>query len=533
MYNLNDICQDVVSKILVELTNDNIIARINQKDYTLWNNNKTIQKERLGWLDSPTKMLDNILLFDYMSHNIKLENYNNIIVIGMGGSSLGSKVIYEMIGKQENYPNLLVFDSTIPSDIVDITNKINIKQTLFIICSKSGETIETNTLYRYFRNIANDQIGESKAGQNFIAITDKDSKLEKLALKENFSKIFINDSTIGGRYSVLSYFGLIPASIAGIDIKLLLENTTESIQYNHGVLSGTVLGAVLGAMVRLGRNKCYMLCTEKTRPLAQWIEQLLAESTGQNGTGIIPIIDQINCEISNKTDRFYIILKYDNEINDNIDAIISRIQYQDDPAIFINLNEPYNIGTEFYRWEYAIAVASYVMGIDPFDEPDVQLSKHNTKNILNEYIENKNLPLLENDSIDELQKLLLDKKEVDYLAINSYLYNNNNTKYALSKLQEYIIKKYNIPTIVEFGPRYLHSTGQLHKGGPENVIILQLVQNHNIDVEIPDCDYGFGTLTNVQSIGDVLALRQLNRRVVFYNLYDSVVDGIYSIMHEL
>ncbi len=529
MYNLNDICQYTVNKILLELNDDNVIARINQKDYTLWNNNEIIQKERLGWLDIPNKMLDNILLFDHMLSNIKLENYNNIIVIGMGGSSLGSKVIYETIGKQKNYPSLLVFDSTIPSDIADITNKINIKQTLFIICSKSGETIETNTLYKYFRNIANDQMGESKAGQNFIAITDKDSKLEKVALKENFNKIFINDSTIGGKYSVLSYFGLIPAYTTGIDIKLLLENTTESIQYNHGAL----LGAVLGAMVRLGRNKCYMLCTEKTRPLAQWIEQLLAESTGQNGTGIIPIIDQINCEISNKIDRFYVVLKYDNEINNNIDAIISRIQYQDDPAIFINLNEPYDIGTEFYRWEYAIAVASYAMGINPFDEPEVQLSKHNTKNILNEYIDNRNLPLIENDSIHELQKLLLDKKEIDYLAINSYLSNNNNIKYALSKLQEYIIKKYNIPTIVEFGPRYLHSTGQLHKGGPENIIILQLVQNHKIDVEIPDCDYGFSTLTNVQSIGDVLSLRQLNRRVVFHNLYDSVIDGIYNIMHEL
>ena len=533
MYNLNVAHTDSVLHTLEKL--NQFVDRINSKDYTLWKSNNEI--DRLGWLNSPHKMFDQLSYFDVVHNRINVHQYDYVVLIGMGGSNNGAKTIYKMALHKQEYPQLLIVDSTVPENIHDISNQIYDKETLFIVSSKSGETIETICLYKYFRQIIDDKIGRNEAGRHFIAITDKNSRLESLALEENFSSIFINDTNIGGRYSVLSYFGLVPASIVGINIEKLLKNAISmskqcqisSLRRNDGVL----LGSVLGTMVQLKRNICFIWCTKSTYSFAKWIQQLLSESLGKNETGIIPIIHimhENNYNFASRNDSFHIILKHKHEF---ADEIIHDIQKMEEPALYVEMYDSDSIGAEFYKWEYATAVAGHIIDVNPFDEPDVLFAKIQTSNILNFYKNNKELPIIEFDDINSIAKQLLSKNTNDYFAINAYLPMNSNVMKYLNLLKQHVEFKYAIPTEIEFGPRYLHSTGQLHKGGSNNVFILQLMQKHHKHIQIPDYEYGFDILVNAQCIGDALSLKQLNKRSMVYDLSSNAIRGIEELIEQL
>ena len=526
MYNFNYEHRNDILNTLSKL--DGAASKIENRDYTFWDN--VVRQDRLGWVDSPVAMLKQSKRFNAIQNHIRSLQYDFIVLIGMGGSNVGAKTIYDMIGYQEGFPELLILDSTVPDNISDIAKYIDSKKTLFIISSKSGTTSETRSLYRYFRNIYNDE-------RDFVAITDKNTKLEQLALKENFGHVFINDSNIGGRYSVLSYFGLAPSSIVGIDIEKLIKNTLPMVdkcrinmpRKNPGIL----LGSILGTMVRLNRNKCFIWCTEKTYPLAKWIQQLLSESTGKNGTGVVPLIHVMhndNYYFLDRKDSFHVVLKYNYEF---ADEIVHDIQKCEEPTIYIDLDNSYDIGAEFYRWEYAVAIAGHVMKINPFDEPDVLSSKIQTNKILSDYCNDNQLPVIELCNIEDIKDQLSLKDPNDYLAINAYLHCTEKIKESLDLLKRHIEYKYRIPTEIEFGPQYLHSTGQLHKGGIDDVIVLQLSQAYNASVGIPGRSYGFDVFSYSQLAGDVLSLNQLNKRVMVYDLGNTVADNIDALVDQL
>lgn len=526
-----------MKRILTEFQSKDTINRIWRKDYTVWKNDPTEVSDRLGWLQIIDAMVDHISELTTFAEEIRKAGFHHVVLLGMGGSSLGPEVLRQTFGSGPGYPALIVLDSTHPAAVEAVARAIEPRHTLFLVSSKSGSTVETNSLYLYFRNLVEKDLGKSRAGSNFVAITDAQTSLGRLAEAEGFRRTFVNPSDIGGRYSVLSYFGLLPAALIGINVNEILNVATKMQEscapcVNVPENPGAWLGALVGTSALHGRNKLTFIISPSIRSFGLWVEQLLAESTGKEGTGIIPIIDEPVLEPRYYgDDRLFIYFRLNGDNNARTDESVMRLEVAGQPIIQLELKDQNEMGAAFFRWEFATAVAGAVLGINPFDQPDVQSTKDAARQILKELKSGKRFSPIQSC---ETPKDWLDQTGNDrYLAITAYLKQTPVTDKAFARLRQKMMEKYHIATTLGYGPRFLHSTGQLHKGGPNNGMFFQITASRRQDLAIPGESFTFGELTEAEAAGDFQALKSHGRKVIRLQLCSGSGAAIERMVNDL
>ena len=512
-----------------------VIQRIWQRDHTLWRPDSREIANRLGWLDIAAAMQGEAPGLALFADEIRRDGYRHVVLLGMGGSSLGPEALGKTFTPIPDYPKLIVLDSTVPAQVSAVTGTIDPARTLFLVSSKSGGTIETLSLYRYFRGVAEEVLPEAKVGRSFVAITDPGTPLEVLGKQAGFRRVFLNDPDIGGRYSVLSYFGLVPAALAGIDVGELLARAlgmrkrcqTGDIHSNPGAQ----LGAFISANSLAGRDKLTLIESPAIQSLGLWVEQLIAESLGKDGKGIIPIAGEpLLAPDAYDADRLFVYSRSASDADPGVDAAVERLEAAGHPVERLELQDSYDLGAEFFRWEFAAAVAAAVLGVHPFDQPDVQSSKDITDRLLADYIRDAWLP--EPLPGGTLPGLLSQSKPGDYLAIMPYIPMTQEADDVLDRLRQRVMRRHRIATTAGYGPRFLHSTGQLHKGGSPSGLFLQLTMSHD-DLPIPDRPYGFATLAAAQAVGDLRALAKIGRRTARIDLGGEPVDGLRRLLEQM
>ena len=500
------------------------VARIWAGDHTLWSSDPKEITDRLGWLDVPSSMLDSPVS-EYgtgvddlvqFAREVRDEGTKHVVLLGMGGSSLGAEVLGQCLGQKEDWPELIVLDSTIPARIASVVETIDPARTLFLVSSKSGTTIEPNMLYKFFRSVVEDAVGAGNAGSMFVAITDTGTALDELGQEAGFRRVFRNRPDIGGRYSVLSYFGLVPAALVGFDIRGLLNSAVAMKSACGASLpvssnAGAWFGAAMGSLALAGRDKLTVLTSPSLASFGLWAEQLVAESLGKNGVGIVPIAGEpVDALGQIGDDRLFVSLEMAGD-ESAVPALDERLVSEGHPLLRYSIDDMSDLGGEFYRWQFAIAVAGAVMGVHPFDQPDVQRAKDLTDEALARFESQGEAPML--TSVGSIKEVVSDMNPGDYLAILAYLEQTPEVDAALANLRSVIASKHSIPTTVGYGPRYLHSTGQLHKGGANNVAALILTAPHAQDIDIPGEIFSFGVLADAQASSDLEALRSAGRKV--------------------
>ncbi|NQT05480.1 MAG: glucose-6-phosphate isomerase [Dehalococcoidia bacterium] len=499
-----------------------IVARIWHKDHMVWKPEPKEITNRLGWLVLPETMKEKVPELTSFAGEVRSAGYRHVVLLGMGGASLGAEVLHDTLGSGRGYPDFRILDSTVPDWVAAVTEAIDPAHTIFLVSSKSGGTIETATFYRYFRGLVEQSVGKERAGRNFVAITDAGSSLAGLAEEAGFCRAFLNPEDVGGRYSVLSYFGLVPAALTGIDIKTILGRAEEMkrhcaadvpVQENPGAW----LGALIGTFARRGKDKLTLVTSSSVGRFGLWLEQLIAESLGKDGTGIIPVMGEpIMAPEDYGEDRLFVYLRLRDDNNDDMDEAIERIRSSGQDVITLDLKDKYDIGAELFRWEFATAVAGAIPGINPFDQPDVQAAKDATGRVLQEFQDTGQLPSLEiSESLDELMSEI---RKGDYLAIMAFTKQMPELEETCAELRRKVMEKHRIATTFGYGPRLLHSTGQLHKGGPNTGLFLQVTMSHEHKIPVPGAPYTFDILADAQALGDLQTLLALKRRVVRIHL---------------
>ena len=517
-----------VEAAILRLNSQNIISRIWQGDHLVWDENPAEIVDRLGWLTLPSTMRKELELLSSFASEVRSAGFIRVVLLGMGGSCLGPEVLRRTLGSASGYPELSVLDSTLPAWIQAVDEVIDPARTLFLVSSKSGSTIESTTLCSYFWERVSRVVGEEAAGGNFVAITDPGTALESLAGNNGFRRAFLNSPEVGGRYSVLSYFGMVPTALIGLDLEVLLARAeamqTACTEVDAAENAGARLGAVMASMALEGRDKLTLITSPALAGFGLWVEQMLAESLGKSGKGIIPVAGEpaLSREHYSK-DRLIVYLRLKDDDNAGTDALVAELA-SDHPVVQLELADRFDLCAEFYRWEFATAVAGHILGVHPFDQPDVQGAKDKTDLVLGQFEANGALPQVgAADSAGQLMSLVT---AGDYLAILAYLPDSPDVTLALQSFRKKLTEKYGVPTTAGFGPRYLHSTGQLHKGGPGSGVYLQLTGDHPADLAIPGRSYTFGTLADAQSTGDLQALRALGRRTARVHLGTQPASGI-------
>ncbi len=507
---------------LVELEKNDIIKRIWGKDHTVWKQGPDEIANRLGWLTVIEPMRQQVSALDSFASEVREAGFRHVVLLGMGGSSLGAEVFRQTFGSAGGYPELLVLDSTVPERVQGVTDSIDAAKTLFLISSKSGTTIEPLSLFRYFRNLVAVATGRNTVGQNFVAITDAGTPLAVMAEQQGFRRTFLNPADIGGRYSVLSCFGLVPAALIGIDIGALLaraERMRELCASDKPASEnpGAWLGVLMGKLALKGRDKLTLVTSPGISGFGLWVEQLIAESTGKEGRGIIPVVGEPLVEPAYYgRDRLFVYLRLKGDDNQALDKAVKRIKAAGQPVVVLEMRDRHDVGAEFFRWEMATAVAGAVLGVNPFDQPDVQAAKQATENVLEGFLAGGNLPSVEVPA--SLADLMAGRVSGNYLAIITYLQQTSETDSLLAELRLSVVRKYRLATTLGYGPRYLHSTGQLHKGGPDTGLFLFITAGRGKDLPIPEEPYTFGVLADAQALGDLRALKSLGRRVARIHL---------------
>ena len=511
---LGDAAADASARA-AELDAADAVRRIWQRDHTLWSDDPTEIADRLGWLTAAADMRANIPDLRAFADEVRGAGYESVALLGMGGSSLGPEALRQTLGSADGYPRLHVLDSTMPAAVQALTDALDCAKTLFIVSSKSGTTIESNAFYKHFRAQVEHAVGADDAGANFAAVTDAGTPLDELAKRDGFRRAFLNPPDIGGRFSVQSYFGLAPAALAGMDIAALLDRVqamadacaAPSVADNPGAW----LGAALAALAQRGADKAAIAASPSIAGFGLWAEQLLAESTGKNGKGIIPVAGEPHCDPARVgSDRVFVYLRLDGDDNADTDAYIDAVQAAGAPVIRLALRDKLDIGGEFFRWEFATAVAGAALGIHPFDQPNVQQAKDFTSRVLSECAATGDAPRAE--PVGSLSDLAAQARPGDYLAIAAFARQTPDLDAALARLRRRAADKLGVATTLGYGPRYLHSTGQMHKGGPNSALCLQIVQTDGADVPIPGEPFTFGALAAAQAKGDFDALTALGRR---------------------
>ncbi len=495
---LPDELDEAVAGRLEAAREESVVSRVWEHDEALWGGPGPEIGDRLGWLDIADRQLDDVDELTALTEEVRGEGYTHAALLGMGGSSLGPEVIRRSC--EGEGLKLHVLDSTHPGAVHALEGAIDLQRTIFIVSSKSGGTVETLSHMKHFY----ERTGGN--GSQFVAVTDPGSGLVDIAAERGFRKVFENDPNIGGRYSVLSYFGLVPAALMGVDVKAMLESAQEAEQACRAADSnpGLWLGVALGELARLGRNKATFVVSPRIAAFGLWAEQLIAESTGKEGTGILPVADEpLGDPGAYGDDRVFVYLRDDEEPDPAQEDAVSAIRDAGHAVITIATGGPRELGKIFFLAEFATAVAGWVLGINAFDQPNVQEAKDNTKKVL----EADEPPHVDDADDAALSALLSQAAPPHYVAIMGYLEPDEGVDAAVAELRSAVRDATRATTTYGYGPRFLHSTGQFHKGGPAEGIFLQLVDDTGQDVDVPDEDFGFGELIAAQATGDVLTLR--------------------------
>src|SRR5438876_4758485 len=524
---------------------ESAVAGLWQRDPSVWSGGAATQQKiahRLGWLSSPALMADSLGRLQKFASSVKVDGFTDVVLLGMGGSSLAPEVLRAVFGAAPGWPRLHVLDSTDPSAVRAAATAP--ARTLYILSSKSGTTIEPNVLAVHFRRTL-EEAGVRPPAGHFVAITDEGTDLARRARTEGFRDVFINPADIGGRYSALSFFGLVPAALMGLDIAslvgwgLAMLSDSESGDDKPATSPSAALGLAIAGAALAGRDKLTLVLPAALEPFGLWVEQLIAESTGKDGTGVVPIAGETLAEPSTYgSDRFFVRVRLHGSYADTMrDADIGELKAADLPIAEIELAEPAALGAEFVRWEIATAVAGALLHINPFDEPNVQYAKDATRVLLDRYKLEHRLPVespdrvvapdvaftltaparraLEGRGPESILTLL---RERDYLGLLAYLEPDQEIADELSAFRHAIRERTGAATMVGYGPRYLHSTGQLHKGGPNTGVFVVITATPRSDIPIPGEAFSFGTLELAQALGDFRSLDAAGRRALHVHL---------------
>ena len=545
----NPMAEGIVREGEIKLEGLDFNTKFWAKDPTLWKQDKESMDfivKFLGWqkvYDWTLERIEDVLAF---AGDVK-QNFKHCVIMGMGGSSLAPEVFRTVFGKQNGWPELIVLDTTNPDWIAAARARINPAETLFIFASKSGGTVEPSSQFAYFFDEVK-KAGVKEPGKNFAAITDPGTGLEALAKKNHFRKTFLNPADIGGRFSALSLFGIVPAAIMGVDVKRLLTIAKEQaatfgpdapVKDNAAVKLGAFMGA---CNVNHGKDKLTLLTPKDLATFGLWAEQLVAESTGKEGKGIVPVAGEtLKDNFDYREDRFFVHLATGSEDDKRVTAIAKDLASREYPVMTLVMDDVYQLGAMFLLWEIATAAAGAILGIDPFDQPNVQEAKTRTKNVLAE-LEKGNVPaevsapiLVSADIAGEvkLETLAQDVYSLlesnDYVALLPYVYPSEEVENALLALRDKIMARTKRAVLFGYGPRYLHSTGQLHKGDGNNGVFLILSADPATDIQIPGQHYTFGQLCNAQALGDFQALQAKGRRVIKIHLTQPLLESINKI----
>jgi transaldolase/glucose-6-phosphate isomerase len=529
------------------------VARLWARDPSLWTNQG--EDKWLGWLHIADEQQKTIKRFTNFAAEVKDSGFSHLLLLGMGGSSLCPDVLSKSFGKLDGFPDLHILDSTDPAQIRATEKKIDLASTLYFVSSKSGTTLEPNIFKQYFYERAKDAVGKDEVGNRFIAITDPGSKLREEAEREHFRKIFLGVASVGGRYSALTDFGLAPAAAMGVDVSIFLERAIRMVRACGDATAknnpGVILGAILGTAHNQERDKVTIIASPAINDLGAWLEQLLAESTGKNGKGLIPVAGETaGSPDAYGGDRVFIYLRLESAPDAAQDAAVADLRAAGQPIVMISLADTYDLPQEFFRWEIATAVAGSIIGINPFDQPDVEASKVATRKLTDEYEKTGALPSespffdaegvklfadAENatalkqashqDSLASFLKAHLDRvAQHDYVALLAYLEMNESHAHSLQETRMAIRDAKKVATCLGFGPRFLHSTGQAYKGGPNSGVFLQVTCDDRDDLPVPEQKYTFGVVKAAQARGDFAVLSERGRRALRVHLDGDDVD---------
>ncbi|MEZ5345070.1 MAG: bifunctional transaldolase/phosoglucose isomerase [Pyrinomonadaceae bacterium] len=555
-YTLPQEIESGVKKTLEDWRTSGNVNRIWNKDASVWTNSD--EDKWLGWLGIAEKELSGIQKYHDLADDVRSADFENLVLLGMGGSSLCPEVLAVTFGVE----NFHILDSTVPAQIKTLESKIDVSKTLFFVASKSGSTLEPNTFFQFFWEKVSAAVGSENAGRHFIAITDPDSKLHKLAAEENFRHIFFGEPSVGGRFSALSVFGMVPGAAMGIDVDDFLKRALEMVNACKTDLPsenpGVLLGAILGVCHQHGRDKLTIFTSPELYDAGAWLEQLIAESTGKNGVSIIPIDrERFVKAVDYDEDRIFVYLKLKDTKDNSLDSKISSLEAYEHPFVEIELADKTDLGQEFFRLEFATAVAGAIMSINPFDQPDVEAAKVEAKALTEKYEETGELPheepffeeggikLFSSEKyIEQLNNFVgveksLEKyinahiihlQEYDYFAVLAYLEMNAENERLLQELRHKVLKKELTATALGFGPRFLHSTGQAYKGGANNGVFLQITSEDAEDIPVPGQKYTFGVVKAAQSRGDFQVLLDRDRRALRLHIGESVKHDLEKIL---
>jgi transaldolase / glucose-6-phosphate isomerase len=536
------------------------MRRLWQRDATLWTGDD--EAKWLGWLDIVEEQLAEHEQLQRLAKEVQARGFEHVLLLGMGGSSLCPEVLGMTFGRIPRFPMLHVLDSTDPAQVKWNEQQIDIPKTLFIVASKSGSTLEPNIFKQYFFERTRQAVGASQAGSHFMAITDPGSKMQQVAESDHFLHTFFGRPSIGGRYSALSNFGMVPATVMGLNTKKFLDHAAEMVQACSADVPvaenpGALLGVVLGTAAKTGRDKVTLITSPGISDLGAWLEQLLAESTGKIGKGIIPVDrERLAAPEIYGNDRVFVYVRLQSGADADQDAKVAAIEKAGHPVVRLAMSDIYELGAEFFRWEIATAVAGSIIGINAFNQPDVEASKVVTRNLTSEYEKTGSLPaekpVLEDAGIklftDEINAVELAKsasektltgylkahlariKPGDYFAVLAYVQMNAEHERALQAVRHAVRDKKGVATCLGFGPRFLHSTGQAYKGGPNTGVFLQITCDDSIELPVPGQKYTFGIVKAAQARGDFQVLAERGRRALRIHLGSDVKAGLATLL---
>jgi transaldolase / glucose-6-phosphate isomerase len=552
-YTLPDKFASDVNASLQDWKKNGKLKRLWQRDASLWTG--TDEDKWLGWLDIAEQQIEDIDKLKEIAADIKKAGFKNALLLGMGGSSLCPEVLRMTFGKAAGYPDLHVLDSTDPAQIKSIEESVDLGSTICIVSSKSGSTLEPNIYKQYFFDRVKAKVGEKEVGNRFIAITDPGSKMQRVADRDKFRKTFMGVPSIGGRYSALSNFGMVPAAVMGIDVLKFLKNTQQMVEAcgmdsDASTNPGVILGTILGLAADQGRDKMTIITSPGIYDLGAWLEQLLAESTGKSGKGIIPVDrERLAKPDAYGTDRVFAYLRLESDPDKEQAAAVDALAKAGHPVVRIVLPDVYTLGQEFFRWEIATAVAGSLIGINAFNQPDVEASKSETRKLTTEYESTGKLPPESPFFTGDGAKLYADLKNAaalkggatlagflkkhlarigvgDYFAVLGYITMNEAHEEALQAIRLAVRDNKKAATVLGFGPRFLHSTGQAYKGGPNSGVFLQITCDDAVDILVPGQKYTFGVVKSAQARGDFAVLAERGRRALRVHLGKDVAAGL-------
>jgi transaldolase / glucose-6-phosphate isomerase len=549
--------KQAVNATLQDWAKNDKVKRLWQGDASLWTG--TDEQKWLGWLHVAEDEAHDVPQLLDIAQTAKQEGYTHALLLGMGGSSLCPEVLSVTFGKQPGSPELHILDSTDPAQVKAVEESIDPAKTLFIVASKSGSTLEPNIFKQYFFSVSERALGKGKAGKNFLAITDPGSKMQQVAETDGFRQIFFGVPSIGGRYSALSNFGLVPAAVMGLDVSRFLESTEQMVHACAATVPaaenpGVILGAVLGTAATLGRNKVTIITSPKLYDVGAWLEQLLAESTGKQGKGLIPVdCEKLGVPQLYGGDRVFAYLRLSGDSNNDRQAKVDALKKAGQPVVTIDVADVYDLGQEFFRWEIATAVAGSILHINSFDQPDVEASKVVTRQLTSEYEKTGRLPsetpiaeqggiklFTDDRNAENLKKLAGGKTDLtsllrahlgqlsagDYFALLAYVQMNPEHEQSLQAIRDEVLQKKRVATCLGFGPRFLHSTGQAYKGGPNTGVFLQITCDDAIELPVPGQKYTFGVVKAAQARGDFQVLAERGRRALRVHLPKDVTEAL-------